>query len=218
MLAWHFVDDTLKDGDPVPGDGERLAHDGPARLCVSGLHASERALDALKYAAGNTICRVECEAVGERQEDKLVCGARTIAWRIDGEEVLRAFARRVALDVADKWDMPADVRKYLETGNETLRIAARGAAREASRAHVRADEPEAAAAGEAARAAAARTHPARATGLAAAWAAAKAKRTPRAWEEYSGLLESMIEEARAAVPADEDDEWGDFELEFEDAE
>ena len=214
MLAWHFVDKSLRDGHPVPPDGERLTASGPANICESGLHASERVLDALKYAPGNTICRVECDEVTERQGDKLVCGARTIVWRIDGEEVLRAFARRVALDVADKWDMPPEVRKFLETGNDSLRIAARGAAREASRDHVRRDEPEAAAAGEAARAAAARTHAARATGLAAAWAAAKAKGGPDTWAEYDALLALMIEEARTAAP-DDDDEWGDFDAEFD---
>lgn len=216
MLGWHFVDETLKDGRPVPADGEALTHDGPISLCEQGLHASERVLDALKFASGNVICRVECDAVGDRQADKFVCGSRTILWRLDGEEVLRAFARKVALDVADFWDMPDEVRRFLETGNDNLRVAARGAARQASREAVLADEPQAAAAGEAARAAAARTHAARSTGLAAAWAASKATRRDAAWAEYDRLLESMIEAARAsAPPAVEDDEWGDFADEIE---
>lgn len=217
MLAWHFVDETLKDGNPVPEDGERLTHDGSVSLCESGLHASESVLDALKFAPGNTVCRVECDEVGERQSDKFVCGARTIVWRLDCDDVLRAFARRVALDVAGLWDMPDEVRRFLETGNDNLRVAARGAARQASREAVLADEPQAAAAGEAARAAAARTHAARSTGLAAAWAAAKATRRDDAWAEYDKLLEAMIEEARATTPAQaaDDDEWGDFADEIE---
>ncbi|MDF1790342.1 MAG: hypothetical protein P1U88_00455 [Thalassobaculaceae bacterium] len=217
MLAWHFVDETLKDGTALPADGERLTHDGPVSLCEGGLHASERVLDALKFAPGNIICRVECDAVGDRQEDKFVCGARTILWRIDGEEVLRAFARRVALEVGTLWDMPDDVRRFLETGNDNLRVAARGAARQASRDAVLSDEPQAAAAGEAARAAAARTHSARSTGLAAAWAASKATRRAGTWAEFDRLLETMIEEARSATPAQaaDDDEWGDFADEIE---
>ena len=217
VLAWHFVDETLRDGTPLPPDGELLTHDGAVSLCESGLHASERVLDALKFAQGNTICRVECDDLGERQKDKFVCGSRTIVWRLDGEEVLRAFARKVALDVAEFWDMPDEVRKFLETGNDNLRVAARGAARQASREAVLSDEPQAAAAGEAARAAAARTHEARSTGLAAAWAASKATRRPDAWDTYDRLLEEMIEEARASAPAQvtEDDEWGDFADEIE---
>lgn len=216
MLGWHFVDETLKDGADVPPDGEALTAGGPLQLCERGLHASERVLDALKFAPGDTLCRVECDGVEERQIDKFVCASRTIVWRIDAEEVLRAFARRVALEVSEYWDMPDEVRRYLETGNETLRVAARGAARQASRDAVLADEPQAAAAGEAARAAAARTHAARSTGLAAAWAASKATRREEAWAEFDALLERMVEEARATAPAaGDDDEWGDFADEIE---
>jgi hypothetical protein len=59
MKAWHFVSDTLRDGRPVPADGEVLVHEGPLKLCASGLHASKNILDALHYAPGSTICRVE---------------------------------------------------------------------------------------------------------------------------------------------------------------
>ena len=41
---------------------------------------------------------------------------------------MRRFARLAALDVAHLWDMPAIVRKYLETGDETKRAAAGAAA------------------------------------------------------------------------------------------
>ncbi|MEP6145764.1 MAG: hypothetical protein ABJ201_00025, partial [Nisaea sp.] len=135
LLAWHFVDEALRDGRPVPADGEKLAHGAAPSLCVSGLHASERILDALKYAPGNTICRVECEDLATRQDDKLVCATRTVLWRVDGEDLLREFARKVALDVADLWDIPPGVRKFLETGNENFRVAARAEARDLSRAY-----------------------------------------------------------------------------------
>lgn len=211
--AWHFVGDTLRDGNAVPPDGQALVRDDEATLCVSGLHASERILDALKYAPGNTICRVTCDDVVGRQDDKLVCRSRTVEWRLDGEQVLRDFARRVALDVADLWDMPDVVRGFLETGNENQRIAARAAARDASRAAVARGDVAAAGAGEAARAAAARTHEARATGLAAAWAATKASGDESRWEQYSVMLEAMVEEARQA--GDDDDEWSDFGDDFD---
>ena len=41
---------------------------------------------------------------------------------------MRKFARLAALDIAHLWDMPAIVRKYLETGDETKRAAAGAAA------------------------------------------------------------------------------------------
>ena len=45
---------------------------------------------------------------------------------------MRRFARLAALDVAHLWDMPAIVREYLETGDETKCDAARDAARAAA--------------------------------------------------------------------------------------
>src|SRR5690606_38045619 len=47
ILAYHFVNDTLRDGRPVPSDGEWLEHDGPIAICKSGLHASRRPWHAL---------------------------------------------------------------------------------------------------------------------------------------------------------------------------
>ena len=41
---------------------------------------------------------------------------------------MRRFARLAALDVAHLWDMPAIVREYLETGDDTKRAAAGAAA------------------------------------------------------------------------------------------
>lgn len=126
MKAWHFVSDTLtlRDGRPVPPDGEVLVHTGPLALCTSGLHASRRILDALKYAPGSTICRVEVGGTIIHATDKVVATERTILWRVDGAEVLRKAARRYALDVADLWDMPDVVRAYLRTGNPGLQLQA----------------------------------------------------------------------------------------------
>lgn len=137
MKAWHFVSDTLRDGSPIPADGVTLTHDGPLVICETGLHASERIIDALMHAPGNTICRVEvegCETQGH--DDKLVCRLRTILWRIDGEKILREFARKCALEVMHLWDAPAIVREYLETGDESKRDAAEAAAEDAAEAAV----------------------------------------------------------------------------------
>jgi len=124
ILAWHFVGATLRDGRPVPADGETLVHDGPVVICKSGLHASRSLLDALQYAPGATLCRVRCGGVVTEDGDKLVCTERTILWRIDAVPVLRAFARRCALDAARLRDAPDVVRWYLETDDRPLRAAA----------------------------------------------------------------------------------------------
>jgi hypothetical protein len=47
--------------------------------------------------------------------------------------MLREFARWCALQVIHLWDAPDVVRQYLETGDESLRAAARAATRAAAR-------------------------------------------------------------------------------------
>ena len=133
-LAYHFVGATLHDGNPVPADGEWLIHDGPIKICESGLHASKHPFDALQYAPGSMLCLVECEDIVAEQDDKFVCRRRRIVQRFDATETLRAFARWSALQVIHLWGAPAVVREYLETGDESKRVAAGQAAREAARA------------------------------------------------------------------------------------
>lgn len=59
-LAWHFVADTLRDGSPIPPDGEWLEYKGLCVLCSSGLHASRNPFDALGYAICRQQCAVHC--------------------------------------------------------------------------------------------------------------------------------------------------------------
>jgi hypothetical protein len=61
-----------------------------------------------------------------------VSAKRKILWRVDGEAVLRAFARWCALQVIDKWGAPDVVVEFLRTGDEKLRDAAWSAARDAA--------------------------------------------------------------------------------------
>jgi hypothetical protein len=128
VLAWHFSGPTLRDGQPVPEVGEWLVYDGPVEMCVAGLHASRRLLDALQYAPGAIIHRVECRDIVDEQSDKLVCRRRRILWSVDSNDILRAFARRCALDVARLWDAPDVVLRYLRAGDPGSRQAALDAA------------------------------------------------------------------------------------------
>ena len=127
ILAWHFAAKTLRDGRPIPIDGELLRHEGELVLCERGLHASRRILDALSYAPGNTLCRVKIGGKIIIDVNKIVASERTIIWRIDARDVLQRFARCQALGVAHLWRMPAVVRSFLETGEESLRRVAHAA-------------------------------------------------------------------------------------------
>ena len=188
VLAWHFVGDALRDGRPVPADGVTLKHTGKLELCASGLHASERLIDALEYAPGPILCRVRMGGTIKKDSDKLVARQRTILWRVDLTDMLRKFARQCALDVAHLWDMPPVVRQYLETGDESIRVAAWAAAGAAA----------GAAAWDAARAAAGAA--AWDAALAAAGAAARAAARDAAWDAASyGAQGAASIAARAAA-------------------
>ena len=134
-IAYHFVGDRLRNGDPVPPDGEWLVWDGPVEMCQSGLHASRHPYDALQYAPGPILCKVEVADICEEAEnDKLVCRRRRIIQRGDATEMLRSFARMQALSVVHLWEAPDVVLDFLMTGDESLRDAARDAAWAAARA------------------------------------------------------------------------------------
>ena len=134
MKAWHFIGTSLRDGRPLPADGETLRHDGDLIMCEQGLHASIRIIDALTYAPGHTICRVKVSGhETQGHEDKIVCRERTILWRLEVEPVLRKFARLCALDVVHLWNAPDIVVRFLKSGDEGIRDAARDAAWDAAR-------------------------------------------------------------------------------------
>jgi hypothetical protein len=139
---WHFAR-TNDEGVPVLGYGdgreirvgETLTVDVHLVLCEAGLHASENILDALNYAGGNVICEVTLGGVIVVGDDKVTAQERTVVRMLDaatGEKVLRQFARWCALSVAHLWEMPEVVRRYLETGDESIRDAAWAAARAAA--------------------------------------------------------------------------------------
>jgi len=132
MLAWHFTTgNMLKNRQSVPKIGETLVHAGEVRMCKSVLHSSNSLIDALQYAPGTILHRVDCEDIVEKDENKLVCRKRTILWSLNIEDILKKFARKCALDVIHLWNAPQVVIKYLKTGNEDIKAKAYEAAADA---------------------------------------------------------------------------------------
>ena len=164
MKAWHFVNDTLRDGSPVPKDGEKLVFTGEPILCKQGYHASNSPFDALQYAPGNILCRVECGGTIIKDTDKFVCTERTIIKRMDVTGMLRYFARMQALSVIHLYPNGTDdvVFDFLMTGEN------------ANAAYAAAKATYATHAAYAVEAAAYATHAAKATHASAANAKAKA--------------------------------------------
>ena len=141
MIAYHFVGPTLRDGSPIPADGEWLEVAPPIKMCSRGLHASVHPFDALGYAPGNTLCLVELAGQIKTETDKCVASRRRIIARFDAEPLLREFVLHCALSVIHLWKAPDVVRQYLESGDESLRSAARDAARDAARSAARGAAP-----------------------------------------------------------------------------
>src|SRR3990167_6201425 len=135
-LAWHFVGVILRDGSPIPADGEWLAYSGPCKMCESGLHASRNPFDALQYAPGDTLCLVEIADIVEEEADKLLCRKRKIIVRMDATEMLRYFARMQAVSCLAQWKYEPDqiILDWLMTGDPAAYAAAYAAVYAATRA------------------------------------------------------------------------------------
>lgn len=152
MIGWHFVAKNKRLGY---GDGNTVAPgyvyevEPPIRLCRWGLHAGERATEALKYAPGPIVCRVELSGQVIRSFDKAVATRREVLWMADATTTLHEFACRVAeqelkdasvtdarswavIDAKRKWLAGEITDLDLEAAWEAAWDAARGAARDAA--------------------------------------------------------------------------------------
>ena len=176
-LGYWFGGGKLPNGDGrAVRAGRTLRIKPPMEICSRGLHYSKHPMDALSYANTNSLWLIEdCGDLKDviNQSDKSCTFARKHIKKIDAESVLRSFARWCALRVIDKWYAPEIVIRYLKTGDESIRSAARSAAWAAARDAARSAARSAAwaAARDAAWDAA----------WAAAWAAARSAARDAAW-------------------------------------
>lgn len=145
---YHFADDRLRCGSTLPKAGDVLRLEGEIIPCERGFHASKRAFDALIYAPGANVALVTLRGTVVEHGDPVDKAAASIRENlsnyVDASEVLMEFARHCALDVIDQWDAPDIVRRYLETGDEAMRTAARAAVRDAASTAARAESSAAA--------------------------------------------------------------------------
>jgi len=182
MKAWYFSQANKQ----LRYDDNRIIRPGITHtvkckpiLCEAGLHGSKKILDALSYAPGPYVWRVELSGDIVVGDDKVAATERKYLWGFDATDTLRVFARRCALDVLHLWDAPPVVVEFLKTGDEKLRAAARAAAWDA--------------ASDAAWAA-----------RAAAWAAARAAARAAAWDaarkKQNNRLTAMISRQKRSQP------------------
>ena len=134
IIAYHFTNDKLRDGRPIPPIGEWLEETGELRLCVKGLHASRTPFQALAHAPGLNLHRVEIEDIAAESDDKLVARRRRILATIDAKDLILEFARKQALSMIHLYDCPPVLKKWLETGDPALQKTAANAANSAANA------------------------------------------------------------------------------------
>ncbi len=82
MLGSHFLaaDRRLQHGArEVVEVGRTYRAEGPLVMCRNGMHASKRALDALKYAPGPVVCRVQLGGEALHDSDKAGAAAGAAA-------------------------------------------------------------------------------------------------------------------------------------------
>ena len=105
MKAWHFTSEnmTLRNGDGRKiVVGETLSCDGDIAPCENGMHGSKRIIDALQYAPGPILTRVEITGDVIEGHDKIAGRHRKVLWSLDATEILHRFAVQVALDACQK--------------------------------------------------------------------------------------------------------------------
>lgn len=180
---WHFLNADCRlvygSRDMVEA-GKTYRAIGPLALCNNGMHASERAIDALFYAPGPVVCRVALGGEILVGADKVCARTRTVLWMADASTVLHEFATWAAdwiLDRLEAKGFPIDPRSR--------------AAPEAKRRWLRGEitDAELDAAGAAAWDAA----------RAAAWNAAGAAARNAAWDAAWGAARAAARDAASAA-------------------
>ena len=128
LTTWRF------DAEGAPrSSGTCIVSEDRTNVRCGDRHSFVDPLRALGDVAGKRVVRFPCRVLGRDDQGKLFCVPGKPSLDYDATEVLRAFARKEALGVAHLWEAPPEVKRYLRTGDEKLRLAARDAARTAAR-------------------------------------------------------------------------------------
>ena len=139
---WFSSEDGTSEYQRIPAEiGRTDSCEGEIVPCSNGLHASPTPFDALQYADGCILWRVELsdERVSHGQPiDKYAARSRTYVSKINSMRIMRIFASKQALSLIHLWSAPDVVREYLTdeaAGNDRsdIRAAALDAARDAAK-------------------------------------------------------------------------------------
>lgn len=139
MKAWYFAPqgNRLRYGDNrLIRAGITHTVEGKPETCEHGLHSSKRVIDALGYAGSPILYRVELGGDMDYGDKKVAAQSRKYIKRYDIESILFEFSRLAAkrnFHLCEPYMSKEDyalVIKWLDTGDQSLRGAARSAARD----------------------------------------------------------------------------------------
>lgn len=105
LLGWHFLRDNCRlqfSPHTLVEPGQTLTVEPPLEMCRHGLHASMEPLDALLYAPGTIVCRVELSGKILQDYDKMCAEKRTVLWMADATLALHEFMCWCVNDVAER--------------------------------------------------------------------------------------------------------------------
>lgn len=104
VRGWHFIrdDGRTQYGSILVKAGQTYSIQGRTILCEQGFHGCELLIDALKYAPGAMLCRVELWGDLKRGSDKIVAQNRHVQWMLDVTRLLHGFACDVAEELLRK--------------------------------------------------------------------------------------------------------------------
>jgi len=125
MKAWYFAHESKKlqygDGRGIK-IGETHTVDCVPQCCKEGLHGSVKLRDALSFAKGYIIYRVDINGKIDKQDDKICGQSRTYLYGgVNVENELREFARWCVLEMMIKCGAPEVIVNYFKTGEESIR-------------------------------------------------------------------------------------------------
>jgi hypothetical protein len=119
--AWHFLraDKHLRYWPFTQVEvGQKLTYDQPPQLCIGGLHASYRLIDAIKYAPGPVLCRVSLGGAIVEGLDKVAAQERTCLAMVEASRLLHGFAMKCVIWYLKRY-------KYLRNPAVRLTLAAK---------------------------------------------------------------------------------------------
>lgn len=141
MLAWYFgtANKKLRYNDNREIIiGKMHTVKGDPVICQHGLHGSERLIDALSYAPGPMLYRVDITRRIAQQKDKIAGQRRLYLAGFDATLLLQEFARKQALINIDRIKPYINNSNYqiiidwLHTGDKSVKEAARAVAEAAA--------------------------------------------------------------------------------------